>query len=117
MDEHPSFLLGLWVGIQLAGQFPEVLSGVIKINNLNRAGKVLISNIPYPFGSIADDNLLFGAAPTSLAGFQIEAQAKLLRRFNRGNVGSRTGVSEAEPFLIPGLLRNHPSHPRLPPVT
>ena len=83
MDHHPAFLLGLLVRIQLARQFPEVLAGVIEIDDLNRAGEVLIGNIPDPFGSIADDDLLFGAAPTALPGFQIEALAKLLRRFNR----------------------------------
>jgi hypothetical protein len=86
MDDHPAFLLGLLVGKQLASQFPEVLSGVKEIDNLNRAREVLIGNIPDPFRSIADDDLLFGAAPTSLAGFQIEAQAKLVCRFNRSNI-------------------------------
>jgi len=73
MDDHPAFLLSLLVGIQFAGQFPEVLAGVIKIDDLNRAGEVLIGNIPDPLRSIADDDLLFGAAPTALADFQIEA--------------------------------------------
>jgi len=50
-----------------------VLAGVIKIDDLNRAGEVLIGNIPDPLRSIADDDLLFGAAPTALADFQIEA--------------------------------------------
>ena len=70
------------------GQVPEVLAGVIKIDDLNRAGEVLIGNIPDPFRSIADDDFLFGAVPAALAGFQLEAQAELLRRFNRTNVGS-----------------------------
>jgi hypothetical protein len=65
MDNHPAFLLSLLVGKQFAGQFPEVLSGVIKIDDLNRAGEVLIGNIPDPFRSIADDDLLFGAVPTA----------------------------------------------------
>jgi hypothetical protein len=39
-------LLSLLVGKQFAGQFPEVLPGVIKIDDLNRAGEVLIGNIP-----------------------------------------------------------------------
>ena len=70
MDNHPAFLLSLLVGKQFAGQFPEVLSGVIKIDDLNRAWEVLIGNMPDPFRSIADDDLLFGAAPTALAGIQ-----------------------------------------------
>src|ERR1019366_4236225 len=47
-DNHPAFLLSLLVGKQFAGQFPEVLSGVIEIDDLNRAGEVLIGNIPDP---------------------------------------------------------------------
>src|ERR1035437_4526963 len=90
-----------WLGVQFAGQFPEVLSGVIKIDDLNRAGEVLLGNIPDPFRSIAYDDLLLGAVPTALAGFQIEAQPKLLRRFNRANVGSRAGTAEGKAFLIP----------------
>src|SRR5664280_2688240 len=100
MDNHPALLLSLLVGKQFAGQFPEVLSGVIKIDDLNRAWEVLIGNMPDPFRSIADDDLLFGAAPTALAGFQIEAQTKLLRRFNRTTVGSRAGVAEGIAFLL-----------------
>src|ERR1017187_3997212 len=71
MDNHPAFLLSLLVGEQFAGQVPEVLTGVIKIDDLNRAWEVLIGNIPDPFRSIAYDDLLFGAAPTALAAFQI----------------------------------------------
>src|ERR1039457_4298030 len=114
MDNHPALLLSLLVGKQFAGQFPEVLSGVIKIDDLNRAGEVLLGNIPDPFRSIADDDLLFGAVPTALAGFQIEAQPKLLRRFNRANVGSRAGVAEGKAFLIPSGLRKHASQLGLP---
>src|ERR1039458_913034 len=86
MDDHPAFLLSLLVGIQFAGQFPEVLSGVIKIDNLNRAGEVLIFKYSRSIPLHPDDDLLFGAVPTALAAFQIEAQTKLLRRFNRRNV-------------------------------
>ena len=69
--QHPAFLLSLLVGKQFAGQFPEVLSGVIEIDDLNRAGEVLLGNIPDPFRSIAYDDLLLGTVPTALAGFQI----------------------------------------------
>ena len=116
MDNHPAFLLSLLVGKQFAGQFPEVLSGVIKIDDLNRAWEVLIGNMPDPFRSIAYDDLLFGAVPTALAAFQIEAQTKLLRRFNRTNVGSRAGIAEGKAFLIACRLRKHASQLGLPGV-
>jgi hypothetical protein len=116
MGGHPAFLLGLPVGKQLASQVPEVLSGVVKVDNLNRAGEVLIGDIPDPFRSIADDDLLFGATPTSLAGFPIDAQAKLLCRFNRSHISRRTGIAEGEAFLVPGRLRKHASQLGLPRV-
>src|ERR1039457_411156 len=82
MGSHPAFLLSLLVGEQLAGQFPEVLAGVIKIDDLNRAGEVLIGNIPDPFRSIAYDDLLFGAAPTALSG-----QPPILAYYIRSDIG------------------------------
>src|ERR1022692_3795367 len=115
-SSHPACLLSLLVGKQFAGQFPEVLTCVIKVDDLNRAGEVLLGNIPDPFRSIAYDDLLFGAVPTALAGFQIEAQTKLLRRFNRTNVGSRAGIAEGKAFLIPCRLRKHASQLSLPRV-
>ena len=73
---------------------------MIMIDDLNRAREVLIGNIPDPFRSIAYGDLLFGVVPTALASFQIEAQTKLLGRFNRSNVGSRTGTAEDKHFGV-----------------
>ena len=53
MDNHPACLLSLLVGKQFAGQFPEVLSSVIKIDDLDRAGEMLIGDVPDPFRSVA----------------------------------------------------------------
>ena len=88
------------VGVQFAGQFPEVLSGVKKIDNLNCAGEMLIGNIPDPFRSIAHDDFLFGAAPAALPGFQIDALAELFRRFDGANVGSGIGIADGD--SLPG---------------
>ena len=73
----PGFLLHFVIGMQLARQIPEVLASVIQIDDLNRAGKVLLGEIPDPFGPIAHDDLLFRAAPAALPGFQVDALAKL----------------------------------------
>src|SRR4051794_41049124 len=53
---HPGFLIRQVISVQLARQFPEVLTRVINIYNLNRARKVWIGEIPDPFGSIAHHN-------------------------------------------------------------
>jgi hypothetical protein len=37
---HPALLLGVSLGIQSTRQFPDMLSGMIEIHDLNRAGKV-----------------------------------------------------------------------------
>ena len=55
---HPGFLLRDIIGVQLARQFPQVLAGVIEIDNLNRARKVQISQIPDPFGAVAQDDFV-----------------------------------------------------------
>src|ERR1039457_3686116 len=66
VDLHPSFLVGVVIGMQPARQLPQVLAGMIQIDNLHRARKVLLGKIPDPFGSIAHDHLLFRAAPAAL---------------------------------------------------
>src|ERR1035438_3581417 len=116
MDKHPAFLLGLLVGIEFAGQVPEMLAGVIKIDNLNGPGEVLIGDIPDPFGSIADDDLLYGTAPAALPGFQIDALAELLGGLNSSDVGSRIGIADREALVIPGRLGEHASQLDFPRV-
>src|SRR5450759_1124091 len=93
-----------------------MLAGVKEIDDLNRAEEVLRGDIPDPFGSIADHDLLFGAAPTALPSLQIEALSKLFRRFNRGNVGGRIGVADGIAFLVPSRLREHASQLGFPRV-
>jgi hypothetical protein len=56
--------------MQLARQLSQVLTRVIEIDNLRRAGKMLLGKIPDPFGAIAHDDLLCRAVPAALPGFQ-----------------------------------------------
>jgi hypothetical protein len=76
VDHHPTLLIGLVVGMQLAGQLPQVLARVKQIDNLYCAGEMLIGNVPDPFGAIAEDDFLFRAAPPPFPGLQIEPLAK-----------------------------------------
>jgi len=48
-----------------------MLPGMIKIHDLNRAGKVLLSDIPDPLGSVADNHFLGSTAPAALPGFGV----------------------------------------------
>jgi len=65
VDLHPSFLLDCLLGIQLARHLPQMLASMVEVDNLNPVGEVFGDQSPDPYGSIADDHLLFGAAPTT----------------------------------------------------
>src|ERR1019366_3800537 len=67
----------IFIQIQFACHVPQVLAGVIQIDDLDRARKMLVGEIPDPFGAVANDNLLFRTAPAPVPGFQINAFAKL----------------------------------------
>jgi hypothetical protein len=62
VNHHPASLFSLLVRIQFVGQIPEVLTGVIQIDNLNGTGKMLLCDVPNPFRSSAHHDLLFRAA-------------------------------------------------------
>ena len=109
MDIDPILLLTLVMRVQVASQVPEVLAGVIEIENLNCAGEVLVGDIPDPYGAIADNDFLDRTVPASVPGFQIKAIAKLLGRFNRSDEGGRILVADGAAFLVPCGLREYAS--------
>jgi len=49
-----------------------MLAGVEEIDDLDRAWKVLIGEIPDPNGTISDHDFLLRAAPTTPPGFVVE---------------------------------------------
>jgi len=49
-----------------------MLRPVIEIDNLHRARKVYIRQIPNPFGSVAHEDLLFRAAPAAVPDSSID---------------------------------------------
>ena len=66
-------LLGDFIGrIQLASQIPKMLAGMIEVDDLNRAGEVLIRNIPNPVRAISHDYADGGAVPTPIPSFRIQ---------------------------------------------
>ncbi len=83
MDFDPGFLARQVVGVQFAREFPEMLAGVIEIDDLQGAGKVLIGQVPDPFGAVADDDLLLPRGSSrGFPGFQIDAFAKVFGGLN-----------------------------------
>jgi hypothetical protein len=52
LAHHPAFLPDLVIGVEFASQIPQVLARMIEIDDLNGTGKVLVGDVPDPFGSI-----------------------------------------------------------------
>ena len=107
---HPGFLLHCVVGVQLARQLPQVLAGVIEIDDLNRAREMQIGKIPDPFGAVADDDFLYRAAPAALIGFQVDSFAKLFGGLDGSGVGGGIRIADGEALLVVLVWVNtHPS--------
>src|SRR6516162_9572693 len=87
-------------GVHLAGYFPEVLTSVVEIDDLNSIWKVFGDQIPYPFGIIADDYFLFCPAPTPFPGFSIDSFAKLLGCLDGSGVGGGSLITNRTTFFV-----------------
>ncbi len=68
---------------------------MIQIDDLDRAGKCRSARFQIPFGSIAYDDFLRGAAPVAVPGFQIKPFPKLFRRLDSACVSG--GIRVADP--------------------
>ena len=89
LNHHPTLLVHFVIGVQFASQLPEVLASVIEIDNLNRAGEVLLGKIPDPCGAIPHYDFLLRAAPAAFPGLHIDALAKLFGGFDGAGVGGQ----------------------------
>ena len=87
MAQYPLLLTEHVAGVDQAGYVPKVLAGMEQIDDLNRAGKVPVRIVPDPFGTVADHNLLYGAAPAAVPGFQIDPVTELAGGFDRACIG------------------------------
>ena len=74
---------------------------MIEIDDLHRAGKMLVGQIPDPLGSIAHDDFLFGAAPAALPGFHVEPLAKLFGGLDGAGVGSGIRIANGDSLPRP----------------
>ena len=77
MTQDPTSLGELVQRIKSPGDIPSVLAGMIEIDDLNRARKLLAGDVPDPPRAVAHDDLGEGAAPASVPSFQIQALAEL----------------------------------------
>src|SRR6267143_6186066 len=84
-----------------------MLPGMIKIDDLNGAGEVLVGQIPDPDGSVADDDFELGPLPSSAPSFAIDAEAELLGGFDGAHISSGLGVADRPSFVVNGGLREH----------
>src|SRR6266581_8895936 len=80
---------------------------MIKIDDLDGAGKVLVGQIPDPNGSVADDHFEFGPLPSSAPGFAIDAVAELLGGFDGAHIGGGIRVADSPSFVVHGCLSEH----------
>src|SRR6266498_4047305 len=84
-----------------------MLPGMIKVHDLDGAGKVLIGQIPDPNGSVADDHFELGPLPSSAPSFAIDAVAELFGGFDGTHVGSGIRVADGPSFVVHRRLSEH----------
>jgi len=102
--------------MQLAGDFPQVLAGVIEIDDLKRARKMQVGKIPDPFGAVADDNFLLRATPAALMGLQVDSFAKLFGVLDGASVGGGIGIADGVARFVPRGLSEYASELDFPGV-
>src|ERR1035437_2680688 len=93
--------------LELACQFPQMLTSVVKIDNVKGSGKMQSGQIPNPFRSVAYHHLQERSAPAPFPGFPIKASAELFGAFNGAGIGRRSGSADGVALLIPRRLREH----------
>src|SRR5450759_1914667 len=84
-----------------------MLPGMIKVDDLNGAGKVLVGEIPDPWGTVSDDDFERSPLPTSVPSLGIDAEAELIGGFDGSHIGGRIWVADGPAFLVHGGLREH----------
>ena len=99
VDLHPGLLLRGVIGVQPARQLPQMLTSVVKIDNVHGAGKVQGGQIPNPFRPVAHHHPQEGAAPAPFPGFPIKASAELLGGFDGAGIGG--GIGSADRVALP----------------
>src|SRR5271156_131766 len=81
-----------------------MLPGMIEIDDLHRAGKVQAGLIPDPDGPVSDDDFGDGPLPTSAPGLGVDAETKLVGRFDGPHIGGGIRIADGPSLVIDGGL-------------
>ena len=103
------FLRGCILWIEQCGQIPQVLPGMIEIDNLHSARKVLIGEIPDPDRTVANDDFGGGPFPAPAPRFGVEAVAEFVGGFDSAHIGSGIRVADGPSIFVHGGLREYDS--------
>jgi hypothetical protein len=99
----PPLLPALIGGEQLAGENPEVLAGMVDINDLNHARKLAIGDVPDPYSSIAEDDPEPCMVTAFLQGFGAQSSAETFGRINVPGISGGSLVAQGMALLIEAL--------------
>src|SRR5215469_15273580 len=80
---------------------------MIKIHNLNRAGKLAVSDVPDPDRTVGNDDLFFGLGPASPPSFGVDAAAEFFGRRIYAGIGSGTFIAHPPARCIGTGLGKH----------
>src|SRR5712692_4306326 len=84
-----------------------MLPGMVEVDDLNSAGKMLVGQIPDPDSPVSDDDFDAGPLPTSTPGLGIDTEAELFGCFDGAHIGGGLRVAAGPAFLVHGGLREH----------
>ena len=104
---NPRFALRRVRRIKLGGQFPEMLTRVIEIDDLRGSGEVLIGEVPDPGSSVAEHHFPLGSTPASLPDLMVETYSEFLRRLDGSSVGCGSFVTNRTTFFVYAGLREY----------
>src|SRR6266851_2143058 len=77
-----------------------MLASVPDVDDLDRASKMLVGDIPDPLGAVAQHHFLFGPIPSPFEGFGIESAAEQFGSFDRPGIGGGSWVPNGATFWV-----------------
>ncbi len=102
---HPAAALLAVQREQLPAQFPEMLAGVVDVDDLDGVGEVAVAQIPNPCCAVTEHDLTVGAVQAALPGLVVEALPERLGVLDRACVGGRSRVPDRPALGVQSGLR------------
>ncbi len=84
-----------------------MLAGVEEVNDLDRARKLLVGNVPNPFSAIAHHDFLVGLAPASFPGLYKQTFSEPSDGLDGGHIGGGSDIANRVSLLIQAGLGEH----------